>query len=135
MDDVERGTDTDNPDGSYEDGVSHCCPLGDGTDCCAGYDPGMCFKYGGIYEQCVPEGEIISGKVICAFCCDGLVEVEDLQSMEDTSAEFPDGCGLEGPPDLLRCVPCGNGVCDSSENRCNCPEDCDDTSDGSNVVN
>ncbi|RME19937.1 MAG: hypothetical protein D6806_17395 [Deltaproteobacteria bacterium] len=27
---------------------------------------------------------------------------------------------------LLRtvCVPCGNGVCDEDESRCNCPEDC-----------
>ncbi len=122
-----QDTDTVHPDGSYEDGVYHCCAPLDGTDCCAGYDQGMCFKYGGIYEACISEGETISGKVICALCCDGLVQVSDSHVMEDTSSEFPDGCGEEGPPDFLLCVPCGNGVCDGSENRCNCPSDCDDS--------
>lgn len=121
-----QDTDTANPDGSYEDGVYHCCAEGDGTDCCAGYDQGMCFQYGGVYEQCIGEGETIGGKIICALCCDGLTQVWDAHVTTDTDPAYPDGCVEEGPPDLLICVPCGNGICDASENRCNCPDDCGD---------
>ena len=53
-------------------------------------------------------------------CCPGLVQ--------RCGIEFLDGnCDMEGRNsvyDLPICIPCGNGICDQFENRCNCPEDC-----------
>jgi len=48
-------------------------------------------------------------------CCEGLKEVSltVVEGDECIAAE----CGTI-------CQPCGNGVCDSRENWCNCPEDC-----------
>ena len=124
---TDQDTETAHPDGSFEDGVYHCCAPGEGTACCDGYEQGMCFKFGGIYEQCIEAGETVSGKVICALCCDGLAEVSDLIVSEDPVAADPDGCAWNAPVDLLLCLPCGNGICDDKENRCNCPSDCGDT--------
>ncbi len=53
-------------------------------------------------------------------CCEGFVQ--------RCGIEFIDGnCDMEGRNsvyDLPICIPCGNGICDQFENRCNCPEDC-----------
>jgi hypothetical protein len=125
-------SDSSDLQGTYEDGIYHCCAFGDGTDCCNGYEQGMCFTYGGIYDQCIPAGETISGKVICSLCCDGLIEVEDMQVTDEVFADYPKGCGPSDKPiDFLICLPCGNGTCDENENRCNCPNDCGDSPDAS----
>jgi hypothetical protein len=52
---------------------------------------------------------------------------EDGINLNYPGDEYPEGCGPTGaPPDLLVCLPCGNGVCDPEENRCNCGADCSD---------
>lgn len=50
-------------------------------------------------------------------CCEGLVEVPSMGVTADGICTSPTPCGGV-------CRPCGNGVCDSNENKCNCPEDC-----------
>ena len=53
-------------------------------------------------------------------CCAGLVK--------RCGAEFLDGsCDMLGKNSAYGvpiCIPCGNGICNQFENRCNCPEDC-----------
>jgi hypothetical protein len=53
-------------------------------------------------------------------CCPGLVR--------RCGVEFIDGnCDMEGKNSIYNlpiCLPCGNGICNQFENRCNCPEDC-----------
>ena len=49
-------------------------------------------------------------------CCQGFVK--------RCGIEYFDGrCNIEG--DIPICLPCGNGICNQFENRCNCPEDCE----------
>ncbi len=53
-------------------------------------------------------------------CCSGFIKrcgVEFFDGSCDMKAEF----SIEGVP---ACIPCGNGICNQFENRCNCPEDC-----------
>ena len=53
-------------------------------------------------------------------CCKGFVKrcgVEYFDGSCDMTADY----SLEGVP---QCLPCGNGICNQFENRCNCPEDC-----------
>ena len=112
--------------GEYDDGVYHCCAEGQGGDCCGGYEQGMCFEYGGIYGDCRPAGELIEGKVICGFCCEGSEMVEPMAETDQVYDGYPEGCGPgETTPSLLICVACGDGECGEGENRCRCPEDCD----------
>ena len=49
-------------------------------------------------------------------CCEGLVGRGVAEVRPDGTCARRTGWGI--------CLPCGNGVCDPSENRCNCPEDC-----------
>ena len=53
-------------------------------------------------------------------CCEGLVK--------KCGVEFFDGtCDMIGQyteHSVPLCLPCGNGICNQFENRCNCPEDC-----------
>jgi len=55
-----------------------------------------------------------------APCCQGFVK--------RCGVEFFDGsCDMEGKytvDAIPICLPCGNGICNQFENRCNCPEDC-----------
>jgi hypothetical protein len=107
---------------SYMQGVYTCCAAGDGTNCCSGIRQGLCFRYGGIYGQCIGEGDVFDGKVVCAFCCPPL---------ESRAAVAPPG---DNPGascqerrllvSLLVCVRCGDGRCGPGENDCNCPLDC-----------
>ncbi|MCX6011822.1 MAG: hypothetical protein NTV30_00100, partial [Chloroflexi bacterium] len=48
-------------------------------------------------------------------CCQGLTPIQ--LSMEQNGQCITASCGSI-------CKPCGNGVCDSGENKCNCPVDC-----------
>lgn len=53
-------------------------------------------------------------------CCPGLVR--------RCGINFLDGsCDMEGKNSIYNlpiCIPCGDGICGSFENHCNCPEDC-----------
>lgn len=110
---------------AYMDGVYGCCAEGEGTECCAEAEAGMCFEYGGLYEACIADGGDIEGKVICAVCCSGQDAREPMVETTDSYDGYPEGCGPgAGPPDILVCVTCGDGVCGAGENKCVCPEDC-----------
>jgi hypothetical protein len=111
--------------GEYDDGVYHCCAEGDGTACCDDHEQGMCFEYGGVYQECIPAGGEMEGKVICALCCDGLTQKEPMVETTEVYDGYPEGCGPGPEPvSFLVCVDCGDGVCGEGENRCVCPEDC-----------
>lgn len=64
--------------GSYEQGPYHCCAEGEGTACCAGYDRGLCFEFGGVYEACRGPDEEFEAQVICSKCCEGLLASSQL---------------------------------------------------------
>ena len=53
-------------------------------------------------------------------CCKGFIK--------RCGVEFFDGsCDMLGKNSIYSipiCIPCGNGICNQFENRCNCPEDC-----------
>ncbi len=63
---------------------------------------------------CVGEGHQRSSKSYDPACCEGLVQVSlTLDS---------DACA--SAPDANVCTNCGNGVCGTGEDTCNCPADC-----------
>jgi hypothetical protein len=85
----------------------------------------MCDEYGGIYGACIGDGEEYEGKVICAFCCDGLTQMEPMIETDEVFKDYPPGCGpAKAPPSIVVCVACGDGKCGPGENRCVCPADC-----------
>ncbi len=57
-------------------------------------------------------------------CCEGLVEI--YAGLKYYAAK--DSCRSLGKS-IYVCSDCGNSVCESWENRCNCPEDCEEQSD------
>lgn len=65
--------------------------------------------------------------------CGGLAyagQLECCPGMEKRcGVEFFDGsCDMEAKNSVYVvpiCLPCGNGICNQFENRCNCPEDCE----------
>jgi hypothetical protein len=56
-------------------------------------------------------------------CCEGFVK--------QCGFEFFDGtCDMVGENSKYSvpiCLPCGNGICNQFEDKCNCPQDCDKT--------
>ena len=50
-------------------------------------------------------------------CCEGLVKRCGVEFFEGT-------CSPYSKNSIPVCLPCGNGICNEFENRCNCPEDC-----------
>ncbi|MGA7306974.1 MAG: hypothetical protein WBW88_19045, partial [Rhodothermales bacterium] len=66
----------------------------------------------------VAQGELIEGKVLGAACCEGL------SAIENSSLNENDECVPLGPPSVQVCAACGDGKCQSGENKCNCPADC-----------
>jgi len=68
---------------------------------------------------CVPEGSAFDLKdsSLGMHCCMGLTTVS-------TATELGDGTCQRGPISAAICEACGDGVCKSGENRCNCPTDC-----------
>lgn len=67
---------------------------------------------------CIPPGEVAQNASLgpdghFGECCKGL----SLISSRDCSSEFILGSGMI-------CSDCGNGICESWENKCNCKEDC-----------
>jgi hypothetical protein len=77
---------------------------------------------------CVAAHEEYFAKELNVGCCDGLqgISREDGVSETYTGDDYPEGCGPSGaPPDLMVCLPCGDGRCEEEENFCNCAADCD----------
>jgi len=73
--------------------------------------------------SCVKEGELLptAGQL---DCCSGLTSLSRVDKY-DSSCNF-----ISGPLGYLVCAACGNGVCGTGENKCNCPQDCSTSSAG-----
>jgi len=96
---------------------------------CPGERPGVnCYPPqpdGGIYGRCRLDGEDIEGKVIGAYCCNHDADSGMLGHTVASRAPADGGeCILTAPPSVLICSRCGDGICSSWENVCNCPRDC-----------
>jgi len=109
-------------------GAYRCCAEGTGTDCCRGLPERTCDRYGGLYGQCLAQGEVFEGKILCATCCDGLEHTTPLVPGDAYPPEvdqLEDGCDFgPEPPSVVVCIRCGDGVCGAGENSCNCAKDC-----------
>jgi len=119
----------------------NCIDINVGRACALKCVPKECFQIDAKY--CPEECQIMKGcdgKDICydkidedppecgglayagesVACCKGFVK--------RCGIEFFDGsCDMEGSfsiDSIPICLPCGNGICNQFENRCNCPEDC-----------
>ena len=81
--------------------------------------------------NCAKEGEkysFLGDTVNCPgcpeHCCEGLTEWE---SGFDTRVSIASECyetGMESGLPVGTCINCGNGICESIEDACNCPQDC-----------
>jgi len=78
--------------------------------CPNGCENGACKK------PCFKEGERMPF-VSVNSCCNGLKAIQPPEVMQDNGS-----CKLAGGVGL--CSNCSNGICESWENKCNCPEDC-----------
>jgi len=100
----------------------------DGIPCCEGLKAvdGFCVKKEQI-KECAEEGENVSVVFKDQYpekCCNGLI---DWPSGMDTRISIAGTCyetGMTAGNPVGTCLNCGNGVCESIENVCNCPEDC-----------
>jgi hypothetical protein len=79
-------------------------------------------------KVCANEGEHFSSvyqKEYPEHCCEGLTEWD---SGMDTRISIGEQCyetmSMSGSP-VGTCINCGNGICETLENVCNCPEECD----------
>lgn len=87
---------------------------------------------GGVYGGCIEDGEVFEAKVLGAYCCNRIVPDAGLrgriavEAPGDAGAGGTDerGCVPGAPVSAKICSPCGDGICEPWENRCNCPEDC-----------
>jgi hypothetical protein len=71
-------------------------------------------KYSHVYKDEYPEN-----------CCEGLKEWESgMDTRISIAGKCYDSGMLSGSP-IGTCIDCGNNRCDTIENVCNCPEDCD----------
>jgi hypothetical protein len=68
----------------------------------------------GLYGHCTEEGKSYEAKIVGARCCEGLTP----------SPSYTPSCQETGPPSLMMCLACGDGLCSAIENKCNCPGDC-----------
>ena len=81
-------------------------------------------------EKCAKAGEMSSNPSLGPSaptprkCCEGLVEIyAGLRYEPNSEIADEDGCvNWEGSASM--CSDCGNGICESWENKCNCSEDC-----------
>lgn len=62
---------------------------------------------------CVKEGESLKPGYVC---CNNLVGI--------SNDIFGDNLCIKSVGSFPKCAPCGNGVCNIGENKCNCPQDC-----------
>lgn len=78
-------------------------------------------------SSCVKEGDAYINYTSAAQCCSGL-KLINLDQKVVVKNKDQNGChsATGGTGDSSGyCTQCGNNVCDSPENECNCPEDCD----------
>jgi len=74
--------------------------------------------------DCAKQGEGVKtsgkdGSYLSKHCCPGLSPIDNTID--------PDNCDLRRDVDYDSvCVDCGDGICGLGENKCNCPEDCQD---------
>lgn len=88
------------------------CDVVDGT---------YCFNYA---KGCIPEGENLVDKHLTgliAKCCDGLQSINPYDIVPDNLNDCA-GHAINGNYGI--CSNCGDGICKSWENICNCPKDC-----------
>jgi hypothetical protein len=79
----------------------------------------------GTYGHCIAEGDSFEAKIAGARCCVGLKGVGSERETDEVFSGYRPGCGPGAQSvSTVTCVACGNGKCDSLENRCNCPADC-----------
>ncbi|MFH0851484.1 MAG: hypothetical protein V1876_01925 [Candidatus Peregrinibacteria bacterium] len=86
------------------------------------HDPSPAISSGSCPQDCstcIKEGETSAATPYDPSCCSGLT------SVNPGNAPRSDGsCPTELPAGAKLCTNCGNGTCESWENRCNCPADC-----------
>ncbi|MEA3343531.1 MAG: hypothetical protein U9Q92_05160 [archaeon] len=91
-----------------------CLKCGDGV-CDDKYE-----NYCNCQQDCKREIDCITEGQINYFgdppCCEGLNQISNAAPMKEDCIARPDGSGY--------CTKCGDGMCKSPENKCNCPEDC-----------
>jgi hypothetical protein len=113
------------PDASYNDVTGECeasrCPCfvctacGDGV---CGLAENQCNCPEDCLDSCVGEGQGFEDFNIEGKCCDGLVPVPEMT----LNTEWLECEGTRCP--CFVCTSCGDDLCGSGENPCNCPEDC-----------
>jgi hypothetical protein len=77
----------------------------------------------GVWRECLTEGIEFDAKFAGATCCEGLTRTDSYRE-GDGGTEAP-SCVASAAPSTKVCRPCGNGVCDPGEDRCNCLADCE----------
>jgi len=77
-------------------------------------------------KTCAKEGELISfiNSGYPTECCAGLTEWPSGMSTYISVADRCFETGRMAGSPVGTCINCGNGVCESIENPCNCPKDC-----------
>ena len=138
---VELGEECDDGNTADGDGCSADCDIEEpGPDCnndeicddgldnnCDGFidcdDEGCLQDPACTAPQCIQEGE--SGAVIPdgPQCCQGLNQIGCSQPIQEQFGGCSDCVGA------FYCTMCGNGTCGLGENKCNCSEDCEDSSE------
>ena len=81
-----------------------------------------CVKDGGSFSGAVRDADHMANK-----CCIGLKRVT-------ASKYYDENCNIDNllwGGSMSTCSDCGNGICESWENRCNCSEDCEEESNTS----
>ena len=95
----------------------HDCPA-DSCQIMDGCQPGQKICYPKMTEDLSECGDL--AYMGDKQCCNGF--------MKRCGVEFFDGScdmlGVKTTSSIPMCLPCGNGICNQFENRCNCPEDC-----------
>lgn len=99
------------------DGSSICAYCGNGT-CGTGENSYNCSKDCG-KPNCAKEGKGILSNDQAKQCCSGLTKVST--SIIDNATCTPVTVSSVYS-DI--CIKCGNGICGTGENKCNCPADC-----------
>lgn len=67
---------------------------------------------------CTTEGKDFNGKSCGEDCCLGLMRAVKAH------IDLMSGQCRYNPPDDILCIACGDSICGTSENFCNCPQDC-----------
>jgi len=77
----------------------------------------------GVWRECLAEGIDFDAKFAGATCCEGLTRTDSYREVDGGTEALPT-CIASAAPSTKVCRPCGNGLCDRGEDRCNCSTDC-----------